>query len=118
MFCLPSRLPRKTEDERERINREMKEAIDRYDGPIIKCPPGRAMGSGQNEEELRAADEAAIQSGRPFKSRVKKVSQSRAFCLSTKAIAGRVPSPLERPGDDREIRLEPNPELEPTGRVP
>jgi hypothetical protein len=63
MFCLPSRLPRKAEDERERINREMKEAIDRYDGPIIKCPPGRAMGSGQNEEELELLTRPRFRAG-------------------------------------------------------
>lgn len=33
MFCLPSRLPRKTEDERERIKQQMAEAVARYDGP-------------------------------------------------------------------------------------
>ena len=40
MFCLPSRLPRKTEDERERIKQEMAEAVAAYRGPIVKCPPG------------------------------------------------------------------------------
>jgi len=52
MFCLPLRLPRKTHDERERIKEEMAEAIARYDGPIIKCPPARARGSEQNEDGL------------------------------------------------------------------
>ena len=35
MFCLPSRLPRKTEDERERIKQEMAEAVAAYRGPIV-----------------------------------------------------------------------------------
>jgi hypothetical protein len=53
MFCLPSTLPRKTEDERERIKQEMAEAVAAYRGPIVKCPPGRAMGSsGQSEADL------------------------------------------------------------------
>jgi hypothetical protein len=53
MFCLPLRLPRNTQDERERIKEEMAEAIARYDGPINKCPPARARGSEQNEEGLQ-----------------------------------------------------------------
>ena len=53
MFCLPSRLPRKTEDERERIKQEMAEAVAAYRGPIVKCPPGRAAGSsGRSEADL------------------------------------------------------------------
>jgi hypothetical protein len=53
MFCLPSRPSRKTEDERERIKQEMAQAVAAYRGPIVKCPPGRAMGSsGQNEADL------------------------------------------------------------------
>jgi hypothetical protein len=53
MFCLPSRPSQKTEDERERIKQEMAEAVAAYRGPIVKCPPGRAMGSsGQNEADL------------------------------------------------------------------
>ena len=42
---MPSRLPRKTEDERERIKKEMAEAVAAYRGSIVKCPQG----------ELRAA---------------------------------------------------------------
>jgi hypothetical protein len=68
MFCLPSRPSRKTEDERERIKQEMAEAVAAYRGPIVKCPPGRAMGSsGQNEADLEAADATALQSERRFK---------------------------------------------------
>jgi hypothetical protein len=53
MFCLPSRFPRKTEHERERIKQEMAQAVAAYRGPIVKCPPGRATGSsGQSETDL------------------------------------------------------------------
>ena len=52
MVCLPSRLPWKTPDEGRRIKEEIAEAIARYDGPIIRCPPARARGSEQNEEGL------------------------------------------------------------------
>jgi hypothetical protein len=45
MFCLPSKFPRKTEDERERFKQEMAEAVAAYRGSIVKCPQG----------ELRAA---------------------------------------------------------------
>jgi hypothetical protein len=61
MFCLPSRLPRKTEDERERIKQEMAEAVAAYRGPIVKCPPGRAMGSsGQSEADLDLRNRIAL----------------------------------------------------------
>ena len=53
LVCMPSRLPRKTEDERERIKQEMAEAVAAYRGLIVKCPPGRATGSsGQSETDL------------------------------------------------------------------
>ena len=53
MFCSPSRPPRKSQDERERIKQEMAEAVAAYRGPIVKCPPGRATGSsGQSEADL------------------------------------------------------------------
>ena len=65
MFCSPSRPSQKTEDERERIKQEMAEAVAAYRGPIVKCPPGRALGSsGQNE--AGAADATALQSERRF----------------------------------------------------